>query len=1202
MPEPVVCPSCARVFPTTLDTCPGCGWQTALSANHRRTRVMSEPGSTRFAKIELEKQAVRTDTPLELPPEDDEPVGGLTRQERAFPASTTPPRLDADALPTGPHLVPGEPRTAPEASAVPARPRPAEPPAVRTEPSTPATPSPQGALELPPDASELPTLPETRPVARASSPRPASASVELSLGPSFAPFLTEPLERWALGALVVMVPMGVLVAVDALFASRPEVPAATGWLVVACLAGGSVALTRVSRLSLVLGGLAGVVLALGSLRAETVTVALSVAWAVSVCVSQVLSRLQGLTLGLGLTAILALAPAMLDGALTTPLVGTPRARLAGRSGPPARGPWIDQQTGLQLTATTPALVVRSAGATTRLEDPALGLEVAQASLPPGLDLASATLTARDWLESLGLEHVTLAEARTTQGRFDASTTQAFTAQLGRAALRGQLRVGILGADTFAIATWARAHREAKLREAFGAILEGAVYQPPARPRLADERRSQLTHALVTNSSREVTGVRVTAAGKVLLLLPASATGTMQLSSDQGSFPVDLGSSVVASGVRLLVLGGGAALPLRRLAGAPRQTRVILAAEGVIGGWLTDEPGSPTRRAELLQGRPGPVVDLEGNVVGFAVREGSELVVTTVDALDAALGRITGGPVQLAPATSEAPAPLFTPANAEGEVAGPSADVSGSVLIVRTPAGLAGAAVIGATERAWALVVEAAIIPPGATTVSVRLPQAEVRPADVVKVAHRVALLRLPRDDGDGLQVLPLVEANPGASARRETWGFREDPTTGAPALKRAAGLLSAEGFELEPGPVLSSGPVLSADGRAAAYRFGSGQAIVAAPLLQELSAPAVRDVFWRIAGEASGTCQLAATIELDDPFGEATLVRLRVLADQPTLPTRLTAPAMTDATPKGGKASMLNRFRCFTAPQLFQFEVQGPSGARASRIQRVPPLSVLPGIVRGRAGPSEGASRAPAALLTELWEIPAPLTLVHPCRTAPEQCERACYVDEVDACTLDGRFALATKDVGRAIARLDARCADDDLEACTLLLWALAEKRSARAPTSKPDAMLAPFCRGGLKRACAALGPAEWKKELAARTATCGRAKRDCDELGRHLLLGPRLDVDITRALKAFRDACGAGNDRACADSALESLRYGREEPLAVLERAARACEAGFVDACLLGAMNAALGITVPRTPQAAEKQLEESCARGSVEACLMSL
>lgn len=1184
MREPVVCPSCARVFPPTLDTCPGCGWQTELSASHRRTKVMGEPGSTRFAKIELEKLSVRSDAPLELPPEDDEPAGVLTRQERAF----SPPLPEAD----GPESPRPEPRTLPDSPAVPQT--------VRTEPSTTAVASPLSALELPPDASELPTLPETRPVPRASSP-PPSASARLGVGPVLPSSLTAPLERGALGALAVIVPMGVLVAVDARVASRPEVSAATGWLAFACLAVSVVMLARLSRLSIVLCALAGAVLTLGSLPAGPLTVALSATWAVSVCVSQLAGRLQGLTLGLGLTAIGALSPAMLDGLLTTPLLGTPRARLAGRDGPAARGPWIDQRSGLQLTTTTPGLLVHSVGATTRLTDPALGLEVAEASLAPGLDLASATITARDWLETLGLQHVTLDEARPTPGRFDASTTQPFTAQLGRAALRGQLRVGILGADTFAIATWARAHREATLGGVSAAVLQGAVFQPAPRPRLADDRRARLANALVTSPSPEFTGVRVSVGGKVVLLLPGSVTGAMQLSSQQGSFPVDLGSSVETAGVRLLVLGGGAALPLRRLAAAPRLTRVFHAAEGVIGGWLTDEPGSPTRRAELPPGRPGPVVDLEGNVVGFAVRQGAELVVATVDALEPTLARLTNAPVQPAAAPTEAPAPLFTPVSADADAPRPVADVSGSVLLVRTPAGLAGAVVIGATEEAWALVVDSSMVPASASMVSVRLPQGDPRPADVAKVANRVALLRLPRADGDGLRVLSLVEAGLGASARRETWGFREDPATGAPALKPASGLLTAEGFEPEPGPIVSSGPVFSPDGRIAAYRLG-GQAIVAAPVLQELSAPGVRDVFWRIAGEATGTCQLAATIELEDPFGEATLVRLRVSPDQPELPARLTAPAMTDATPKAGTASMLYRFRCFAVPQLFQFEVQGPRGARASRVQRVPPLAVLPGVVRGRSGPSEGASRAPAAQLTALWDIPAPLTLVHPCRAAPEQCERACYVDEVDACTLDGRFALATKEPGRAIARLDARCADDDLEACTLLLWALAEKRGVRAPTSKPDALLEPFCRGGLKRACAALRAAEWKQALPALTAACGRSKGECDALGRHLLLGPRLDVDLTRALKAFRDACAAGNARACGDSALESLRYEREEPLAVLERAARACEAGFADACLLGVMNSAQGLTVPRTPQVAEQQLVKACASGSVEACLMAL
>ncbi|MBE2248724.1 MAG: sel1 repeat family protein, partial [Myxococcus sp.] len=391
------------------------------------------------------------------------------------------------------------------------------------------------------------------------------------------------------------------------------------------------------------------------------------------------------------------------------------------------------------------------------------------------------------------------------------------------------------------------------------------------------------------------------------------------------------------------------------------------------------------------------------------------------------------------------------------------------------------------------------------------------------------------------------------------------------------------------------------DDRLAALRVGDGHSTVEAPALVGLGVAGIKDVVWRIAAEATGTCQLAVTAELDDPLEEATFFRVRLEpASTEFAPPRVKAAAFTDTTPERGQATLRYPFPCFTSPQWIQFEVQGPSGLQFSRAQRVWVPTVLPGVVRGRTGPSEGAGPPSSLLVTELWELPAPITLNHACREAPHLCERACLVDEFEACTLDGRIALAARDLGRALNRFDAMCERGDLEACTLLEWTLAEKKPTRQLRSRPAAVLQPWCDAGLRRACVALAIPEWRKALPALTAGCVQDPRACGALGLHLLDGPRLDAEVTRALKLIQQACLSGDAASCAHSAIETLRFAREEPLAVMPRLKRACEARIADACTLMAMNSARGLTVPRTPRAAEQELDEACRLGAAEACQM--
>ncbi len=55
------------------------------------------------------------------------------------------------------------------------------------------------------------------------------------------------------------------------------------------------------------------------------------------------------------------------------------------------------------------------------------------------------------------------------------------------------------------------------------------------------------------------------------------------------------------------------------------------------------------------------------------------------------------------------------------------------------------------------------------------------------------------------------------------------------------------------------------------------------------------------------------------------------------------------------------------------------------------------------------------------------------------------------------------------------------------------------------------------------------------------------------------------------------------------------------MKRASRACAQKLGEACLLEAMNFALGVTQPKTALGAQQALEQACRFGSAEACEMS-
>jgi len=385
------------------------------------------------------------------------------------------------------------------------------------------------------------------------------------------------------------------------------------------------------------------------------------------------------------------------------------------------------------------------------------------------------------------------------------------------------------------------------------------------------------------------------------------------------------------------------------------------------------------------------------------------------------------------------------------------------------------------------------------------------------------------------------------------------------------------------------------------FAVSGSQRVIEPAALSALRLPAIRDAVFRIRAEASATCQLAADVELDDPLSEATTVRLRLEpAKGDSAPTRLTSAPIIDAVPSKGAASLLHRSPCFTSPHWLQFEVRGPTGSAFTKVRRVRSPTWLPEVIQGRAGPSPGALPPSQSLVLQLWALPAPVTRVHECRARLELCERACEVDQLDACALDGRYALEKKEPGRAVSRLDGPCAGGDVEACTLLLWAVVDKRP-KGLRSNPEAVVAPWCEAGVARACSALDPKAWLKTLKALQQQCGRVPSSCGALAKHLLAGPALDRDVAAAFVNLKKLCAAGDEGACTQSASESLRLETVDPVTVMPKISRGCAKRNAEACRLEAMNFANGYTQPRTGLGAENALETACRLGSAAACEMT-
>ncbi len=1189
MSAPVVCPSCSRVFQPTLTACPQCGWETELSAEHRRTKVIAvDKPPTRLARIELVKEAPRTEPRLELPPDDDEPKTArpLKLPDDDGPKTARPLKLPDDDEPktASPLRLPDE---EPEAPRLPQ-------PAPRASSSSLTvhtvneleSAAARIALELPTDEA-APEEPAPRPSSPSAPARAPTPSIVLPW------WLSEPLEPAARWGLVLTTPLALLLLVDALAVGRPGVGAGLLWLGFLAVVGGSVGQWLMHRGAIAAIALAGVVLTSSAFAQPLLALGFAV-WAAATIGITGWPRLRTPLLAAGSLAIVTFVPSALDGVLSRPLVGELRA---GANGPALRWPAVDQSTGLQLP-TGPASLKVSASepGTTRLSDATLGLEVGLKVLPRDRPLVSAMADAQTWLETLGLERVAMLEPVRVPGLFDAATQAELTAKEGRGQRWGIVRVAVLGKETFAIAAWASKHRRAALEPTMRGLVEQAFFRPPMRARLSPAVREAVASTVVHSIDGAFTGVRASVGGKVVLLMPASAPTTIrELQSEQGRFPVELEQGVVSNDLRLVLLGGGTAAPLRRSSAAPMLSRVVRAGQGFSGGWLADAPGHDRRALDLTDSSPGPVFELDGKLVGFAI--GDELI--TTDTLEKVLAQLAGK-VTLLPAETSPPAPLF-------EIVPPGENASGgdltsltrSVVLARSTAGVTAAVVVSAGDAKWALVADALIAPPGAS-VSITLPPNEVRGVEVVRTSGGVVLLTTSRLSKDELRPIKLMDALAEGASRRLALGFREDPATSTLALKSVPGELTADGFDPDPAPPMSGGPVMTADGRVAALRIAGGQRVMTAPRIQALSVAGLSDVLWRFVAEPTGECQLAAHVRLEDPLEEATVVRVRMEeAGAGTLPPRLTQAAIGEARPKQGAADLTIKRPCWLKPQWVQFEVQSASGTRATRVQQLPVFTTLPDVLTGRSGPTEGASRPPASEIAWLWELPPRIAMHHACRLKPAECERACYIDELDACTLDGRYALSTGEAGRAVGRLTPRCEAGDVEACTLLAWAL-EKRPSKTSRPKLEQVLQPWCAAGNTRACAALAPQEWKKTLEQLTRACTPASNRCNELAWHLLSGPRLDADVRKALGLFRQACSSGDERACGDNATESVRLELEEPLAVMPRATAGCRGNHGGACLLEAFNAVRGLTVPRTPLGAEKLIAQSCSAGSERACLM--
>jgi hypothetical protein len=1087
------------------------------------------------------------------------------------------------------------------------------------DPDEPSSPAARARLraEVPvPLMSEAVTTPAAKAVPR---PRPETPAPPLAARPAPAPGRFDvPLDREARWAALFTGPLAALLCVDLVTAGRPALPALIVGLQALFAVAAALAFVRRSRLGAAASAALVAALGVGALWPAVDAPGLAATGSIALALAALSWPRAGATrfvVGVigGLTALGLLTPDLVDGVGRERLLGPLRDRTRETLRERISWPWVDQRSGVQFgPALQPWYATSAPGV---FLEPMTGAQLFTAALPEGLSFERATVQATAALAQAGLTRVEVGPPTIDEtSAFDASATFTFTARQGRATVQGLLRVGETGPQAFVLATWARSSRIDPAATAFQAIVASMRRDPPARPAF----ESAQARALADRSVLSIVGsaawaVRVVVGARAAVLVPS------HLVQDATDVPVSvagvttrlpLGARRVSLGVSVIPTTLAAeAAPLRSFAQAPRLSRVLVRGPGWSGGWLTGPPAAGTRSVDVQSAMTGPAFDVSGALVGLVLeREGGPELVT-LDALLPALTEVLGVTPPLAPAPVAEPAPLFV-ARERGEGAAQSVEQRAreGVVLVMAATGPTAAVVMGRSARGWVLVLPRQALAPDAQTVTVTLgsgPEATSRPAQVVRLTREVAVLVMEAEALDGLDPFPPGDERLG-DGRRVAFGFRLDPVTGLPTLKGLTGDAVGATFEADPGPGVSAGPVVTPDGRWTGLRLPDGVTVVPASALSELGIAGIRDVVWKVSYEPTGTCQLEATFELEDPLGDATLVAVRVEPGEAPgrsegSTPRLRAARLTDLVPRGGEAHLVFTLPCFTRPMQLQFEVVSKDQTRVTWPQTLTPPVDLPWVHRGRANGSTGAGAPKTTLAVALWEAPPRATMKHPCGTAPQLCERACAVDDFDACTFDGRYALATREYGRAIAVLDGACGRGELEACVLLSHAVAEQRGAKV-RSRPEAALEPWCNAGVERACRALDPAGWKRALAPAKEACVESPKDCRAFAELLLAGPRLDLDVTRALAALKQACAMSDERACGLYARTVIQLDKEDPAAVMPLLERACAGGDLRSCTLRAMNPGLGLTMPRSAQVANAWLQEACAKGATDACALVL
>jgi TPR repeat protein len=1210
MSSPVVCPVCSRVFTNAPSpACPQCGWTPAV--DNRRTTLMSPQQQATIARLALTQVEPPSAAPLELPPEPTTRPLELPADERE--ARLTEPQRAAVSGPDFVAVTPlALPAVDPPADEGPRLELPPDPDEIATVPSL-----SRAARRAPQPLAEPSTEPDARAVSRAFAP-----SVPRSVSPPATPvastaFETTELEAHVRWGAVALGPLSALLIVDLFTAGRPLVPIGVVGLQALLCTITAVALLRRSRVAWPGLGLLLASLVWSALRpavdawslAATLTLAfglVALAWpgaSTGRFVAGVLASLVGLAVA---------TPDLLDGVGDERVGGAARDRSRRLVGERAPSQVVDQRSGIQFGAGT--LALHATQVPGRFVEPRSGVIVLAEALPRNLSFDRAIEAAGVALVGAGLADVTVDPPRADEAAaFDVASTVGFRARVGRARVTGVIRVGETGPEAFLLAAWARSSRAATLGPPLERLIATMRRDPPARPTFESPQARALAERSVAQVQNTSTwAVRVVIGGKGAVLVPSAlvqdATDLPLLIGGVGA-RLPLGARRVVAGVSVVPSGlTGEAAPLRAFAQAPRTSTRLVRGPGWSGGWVSSEPGESRRAVDLQSQLTGPAFDVSGALVGVVTESEGVRELVTMEALAPVLAEVLGSVPMLAPAPTEA-APLFVP-HTDTEGVEPSVEqrVREGVVIIQTPSGPVAGVVVTRATRGWVLAVPRGALSPDARGVTARLstaPEAEGRAAEVVRFTSNVALLVMEANALDALSPLPAVDARLGGG-RRIAFGYRLDPATGLPTLRGQSGELVEGAFEGDPGAPVSAGPVVTSDGRLAGLRLMDGVTVVPASSLLELGVAGVRDAVWRISFEPTGTCQLAATVELEDPLGDATLVALRLEPGEAPPrgvgpPPRLKAARLTDTSPKDGEARVLFTLPCFTTAMQLQVEVASQGQTRATWPQTIRPPDDLPWVVRGRSNGSPGAGPPRNTLAAELWDTPPRATMKHPCGTAPQLCERACAVDDLDACTFDGRHALATKEFSRAVAVLDAACGRGEVEACVLLEWAAAEKKGARV-RSKPDEVLRPWCTAGVARACTALDVAGWRRSVAPAKERCLDSPKACRPFAELLLAGPRLDVDLTRALGALKQACTMSDEMACGLYARTVIQLDREDPGTVMALLDRACAVGDRPSCTLRAMNPGLGLTMPRSPQIANAWLQEACAKGATDACALVL